>query len=72
VKSGSTANTPRLVGCSTAVTILNADKRIGTHMFVTVARNDAGEVSNLGSADQESDVTRLFQWLSCKSDGIKI
>jgi hypothetical protein len=23
--------------------ILNADKRIGTHMFVTVARNDAGD-----------------------------
>jgi hypothetical protein len=24
------------------VTILNADKRIGTHVFATVARNDAG------------------------------
>jgi hypothetical protein len=73
VKSGSTANTTAgglLDGVT--VTILNADKRIGTHMFVTVARNDAGQVSNLGSADQESDVTRLFQWLSCKSDGTKI
>jgi hypothetical protein len=30
------------------VTILNADKRIGTHVFVTVARNDAGQGSNLG------------------------
>jgi hypothetical protein len=33
------------------VTILNADKRIGPHVFVTVARNDAGQGSNLGPVD---------------------
>jgi hypothetical protein len=43
VKSGSTADTAAggpLDGVT--VTILNADKRIGTHVFATVARNDAG------------------------------
>jgi hypothetical protein len=42
-KSGSTADTVAggpLDGVT--VTILNADKRIGMHMFTTVARNDAG------------------------------
>ena len=52
MKSGSTADTAAggpLDGVT--VTILNADKRIGTHVFVTVARNDAGQGSNLGPAD---------------------
>jgi hypothetical protein len=52
VKSGSTADTAAggpLDGVT--VTILNADKRIGTNVFVTVARNDAGQGSNLGPAD---------------------
>jgi hypothetical protein len=43
VKSGSTADTAAggpLDGVT--VTILNADKRIGTHVFATVARNDCG------------------------------
>jgi hypothetical protein len=42
-KSGSTADTAAggpLDGVT--VTILNADKPIGTHVFTTVARNDAG------------------------------
>jgi hypothetical protein len=52
VKSGSTADTAAggpLDGVT--VTIRDADKRIGTHVFVTVARNDVGRGSNLGHAD---------------------
>ena len=30
------------------VTILDADKRIGTHVFATVARNDAGPALDRG------------------------
>jgi hypothetical protein len=30
------------------VTILNADERIGTHVFATVARNDAGPALDRG------------------------
>jgi hypothetical protein len=48
VKSGSTADTGAggpLDGV--AVTILDADKRIGTHVFRTVARNDAGQGSDV-------------------------
>ena len=55
MKSGSTADTGAggpLDGVT--VTILDADKRIGTHVFVTVARNDAGKGSKVGPADQES------------------
>jgi hypothetical protein len=50
VKSGSTADTAA-GGPLDGVAVLNADKRIGTHVFVTVARNDAGLGSNVAPAD---------------------
>jgi hypothetical protein len=49
VKSGSTADTAAggpLDGVT--VTILNADKRFGTHMFATMARNDVGPALDRG------------------------
>jgi len=59
VKSGSTANTAAggpLDGVT--VTILNADKRIGTHVFATVARNDAGPALDRGHSGHSS--TRCY------------
>jgi len=49
VKSGSTADTAAagpLDGVT--VTILNPDKRIGAHMFATVARKDGGPALDRG------------------------
>ena len=49
VKSGSTADTAAggpLDGVT--VTILNPDKRIGTHMFASAERNDGGPALNRG------------------------
>jgi hypothetical protein len=54
VKSGSTADTAAggpLDGVT--VTILNADKRIGTHVFATVARNDCGHSGHRRSVVME-------------------
>ena len=41
------------------VTILNADKRIGTHVFTTVLRNDAGLRLTAVMIDNGDDANEL-------------